>query len=253
MKFDLHVHSCRSVDSRASFEDIYAAARARGLSGLAICDHNVFAPPPPCPDLILIPGCEYSTTAGHMLTLFLQKPLEKQLSRDSRGLFAWRDVVDAAHAQGALVFLAHPYAPKVSRTREVWQAVDGIEVFNARIEHSRVQGANLDAQSTCLLMKKPFSAGSDAHFPGEVGRTYWECDAEPTLAGVKAALLSGSGRVFAGTASPFYRPMSQWIKMKDTKNYRAVPKIAVRFLLACLRTFRRHQAGYLNMKGAKTR
>lgn len=251
MKFDLHVHSLRSIDSRAEFEKIYAAAKQRGLSGLAICDHNTFTVPPACPDLLIIPSCEYSTTAGHMLTFFLQEALETKLSRDQSGRFHWREIVDAAHAQGALVFLAHPYAPKIERDREVWQAVDGIEVFNARIEHSHTKDANADAQSTCLLMKKPFSAGGDAHFPAEIGRTYWECDAEPTLDAVKSALLSGNGRVFADTASPIYRPMSQWVKMRKTRNYRAIPKIIMRFLYACLRSFRRFPAGYLNMKGAK--
>ncbi|MEG2377463.1 MAG: PHP domain-containing protein, partial [Clostridia bacterium] len=103
MKFDLHVHSCRSIDSRADFVDIYSAAKRRGLAGLAICDHNHFSPPPPCDGLLIIPACEYSTTAGHLLTFFLRSPLENIIPKNDDGLFPWREIVDAAHAQNALV------------------------------------------------------------------------------------------------------------------------------------------------------
>lgn len=251
MKFDLHVHSCHSIDSTAEFEKIYAAAKRRGLSGIAICDHNTFTVPPACDDLLIIPACEYSTTAGHMLTFFLKEPLEASLRKNATGRFDWREIVDAAHAQGAIVFLAHPYAPKVERDREVWQAVDGIEVFNARIEHSRIRNANRDAQSTCILLDKPFSAGGDAHFPGELGKTYWECDVEPTLSAVKMALLSKSGRVFGETASPFYRFKSQCIKSCKLKQYHLIPKHTIHFVYSFIRSLRRRPTGYINMEGVK--
>lgn len=249
MKFDLHVHTENSIDSKASLASLCAAARKRGLSGFAVCDHNVFTHIPECDDLIIIPACEYSTDAGHMLTFFLKDELD--VARNSNGKYPWREIVDAAKAQGALVFLAHPYSPKVKRDREVWQAIDGIEVFNARIEHSRIKDANIDAQTTCMLMKKPFSAGGDAHFPGEIGHTFWECDCEPTLPAIKEALKNGEGRVFAGVANPLYQPMSQWIKMRKQRNYKIIPKLIIRFIYAFLRFFTRKKAAYLNMKGAK--
>lgn len=251
MKFDLHVHSKNSIDSNAQFEDIYAAAKHRGLSGIAICDHNHFQVPPHCDDLFIIPACEYSTTAGHMLTYFLKSPLESILEQTEDGKYHWKQVIEAAHTQGALVFLAHPYAPEIKRPREVWQAVDGIEVYNGRIEHSHVKDANRNAQTTCLLLDKSFSAGSDGHFPNEIGYTFWECGCEPTEESIKEALLSKAGRVHGGSARPFYRPMSQWIKMRQTKNYKNIFKILIRFVYALLHTFRRIPSKYINMEGVR--
>ncbi|WP_394325571.1 PHP domain-containing protein [Methanosarcina barkeri] len=40
MKFDLHVHSEYSKDSKSSHDDILKTASKRGLDGFAICDHD---------------------------------------------------------------------------------------------------------------------------------------------------------------------------------------------------------------------
>ena len=39
-RFDLHMHSFFSPDAADSPEDLIAAAKARGLSGIAITDHD---------------------------------------------------------------------------------------------------------------------------------------------------------------------------------------------------------------------
>lgn len=219
MKFDLHVHSEKSKDSSLSPDKLYSAAKRAGLSGVAITDHNIFLDYPQLNDLIIIPAAEYSTDCGHMLVYFLKEPLENTLSKDELGRYSWRQVIDAAHAQGAVVFLAHPFSPNIFRDIDTWKAVDGAEVYNSRVEYSRIKDANLSAQTTCLLLGKPFSAGSDAHFAGEIGRAYWECDdfdltgmtRAETLDAIKQKLMSGTGTVFCGAASPFYRVRSRFI------------------------------------------
>ncbi len=247
MKFDLHVHSKCSIDSQAEFEKIYNAARKKGLSGIAICDHNVFTKAPECDDLIIIPGAEYSTDAGHILIYFLNEDLG--LTHNGKNIYNWLEVVDSAHAQGALCFLAHPFAPKKERTQEVWDSVDGIEVYNARIEHTRIKNANLNAQEAAILSKKPFSAGSDAHFPSEVGAAFWECDVDLTLDSIKEALVSKKGKVYGATACPLCQPASQWIKMMKLKTYSNAPKNIARFILSFLRLFKKKHRGYIDMKG----
>lgn len=249
MKFDLHIHSKHSIDSNSSFEKIYKAAKSKGLSGIAICDHNVFTKAPECDDLIIIPAAEYSTDVGHILVYFLKEDLG--LSHDGKNIYNWREVVDAAHAQGAICFLAHPFAPKKERSQEVWDAVDGIEVYNARIENSYVANANFNAQTTAMFMKKPYSAGSDAHFPGEVGGAFWECECEPTLEAIKSALLAGGGKIFGAFSSPYYRIANQFIKMKRLKTYSLLPKSIIRLLAATLIFFKKRHRGYINMKGNK--
>ena len=41
LTLDLHLHSQASPDGRMTVEEIAAAARARGLHGVAVCDHDV--------------------------------------------------------------------------------------------------------------------------------------------------------------------------------------------------------------------
>ena len=42
LTLDLHVHSAASHDGRLTPTQIIAAARAAGLDGVAICDHDTF-------------------------------------------------------------------------------------------------------------------------------------------------------------------------------------------------------------------
>jgi predicted metal-dependent phosphoesterase TrpH len=236
MKFDLHVHSEKSKDSSLSPDDLYTAAKRAGLSGVAVTDHNLYLDYPQLEDLIIIPAAEYSTDCGHLLVYFLKEPLENTLSKNELGIYPWRQVIDAAHAQGAIVFLAHPFSPKIFRDIDTWKAVDGVEIYNSRVEHSRIKDANLSAQTTCLLLGKPFSAGSDAHFAGEIGRAFWECD-DFDLTGmtrteaqdaIKQKLMSGTGVVFCGAASPFYRVRSHYITaVKERKPMKLIRVFAL--------------------------
>jgi predicted metal-dependent phosphoesterase TrpH len=219
MKFDLHVHTVKSKDSALTPDGLYSAAKREGLAGVAVTDHNIFLEYPQLEDLIIIPACEYSTDGGHLLVYFLKNPIEKELTQNEKGQYSWREVIDAAHAQDAIVFIAHPFSPGIFRDIELWKALDGIEIYNARAEHSRIKDANFSAQTTCLTLDKPFSAGSDAHFAGEVGRAYWECgdfdikdlNRSQVLGIIREKLMAGDGVVYAGTASPYYKVLSRYL------------------------------------------
>ncbi len=210
MKFDLHVHSNLSYDADMTTSELVEAAKKKGLTGVAVCDHNAFRIHRPRKDFYMIPACEFSTDAGHLIVYFQKEHINESLPRDEHDRFYWRDICKAAHEQGALVFLAHPYAPLRERSDALFREIDGIEIFNARVVHSRKKNANEDALTLCRKLDKPFSAGSDAHCPSEVGATYWECDLPDSAIDnpdfeekLKEALLNRRGRVFAGAASPF--------------------------------------------------
>ena len=85
--FDLHLHTHYSADACGSPEEMVAAAKRRGLSGIAITDHNT------CDALdyltsvglirhdglavdgfLIIPGVEVSTADGHLLCLGVTLP-----------------------------------------------------------------------------------------------------------------------------------------------------------------------------------
>ena len=100
VKLDLHIHSEHSPDGRMALDEIVACARARGLQGVAVCDHDrALTETLDAPDFLLIPGIELSTDRGHLLGLFVTEQIE------ARELDA---AIDAVHACGGLAVMAHP-------------------------------------------------------------------------------------------------------------------------------------------------
>jgi len=106
-RVDLHLHTAASPDGRSSLEGIAKAAKAAGLDAIAVTDHDLCTPVPAALEgVLLIPGCEVSTRAGHITGLFLERPLPlAELGR----LPAPEDAVAAIRAAGGLAVLAHPY------------------------------------------------------------------------------------------------------------------------------------------------
>ncbi len=210
MKFDLHVHTKLSYDSVMTTTELYDAAVKKGLSGVAVADHNAFLAHTPRENFFFINASEVSTDAGHLLILFQKNEIPPNIATDENGRYFWRDVCDAAHKDGALVFLAHPFAPEFPRSARFWKEIDGIEVANSRAALSRVSDANERAIKLAGELSLPFSAGSDAHCPEEVGTSFWECDLpesamdEPDFEEkLKELIKSGSGKVFSGNAAPY--------------------------------------------------
>ena len=79
VKLDLHIHSEHSPDGRMALDEIVACARARGLQGVAVCDHDrALTETWDAPDFLLIPGIELSTDRGHLLGLFVTEQIEAQ-------------------------------------------------------------------------------------------------------------------------------------------------------------------------------
>lgn len=109
---DLHVHSRESGDASPSIDDIATFARGRGLDFIELSEHNTTSQldylveaQSHHPDLLLLPGVEYTTYAGHA---------------NGIGATTWVDhkiglpgvTIDAAGkafaAQGAIFSINHP-------------------------------------------------------------------------------------------------------------------------------------------------
>src|SRR5712672_4728382 len=97
--FDLHTHSFFSGDGVSSPEDLIAAARAKGLHGIAITDHNTCQAVPylikkglmradgiAVSDFLVLPGVEVTTAEGHLLCIGTTLPeagkLKGRLARE---------------------------------------------------------------------------------------------------------------------------------------------------------------------------
>ncbi len=168
MRIDLHVHTAYSYDCWMSLERVIKAARRNGLDGIAIIDHNEIegakrlAEVAPFPALV---GEEVVTREGEVAGLFLNERIPSGLSLE--------ETVARIKEQGGLVYATHPLArdaPK-SMGREALESIidktDIIEGFNARIRH---KSDNEDAREIARRHAIAIAAGSDAHFPWEIGR-----------------------------------------------------------------------------------
>lgn len=184
---DLHVHSRASIDGRSSVEALIKAAKARGLSAITVSDHDLCTPLPESPDLLLIPGVEITSANGHILGLFLERPVDfSALGRYP----APEKAIEAIHDCGGLSVLAHPFAPvKLSESEIAKLPFDAIETANARAMLK--PNANEKARSLAGKLHLPGTGGSDAHCEKELGGCVTEFDCEPSLPALKAALLAG--------------------------------------------------------------
>ena len=188
-RFDFHVHSFFSKDACNSPEDLIASAQKRGLSGIAITDHDSceaheYLRGRPIPDnFLLIPGVEVSTAEGHMLCIGATLPyLKKQPAKK---------VFEEIKKAGGIAIPAHPYdAWRAGIREEILDTLplEVLEVFNAATSEKSNAKALAYAQKRGLSM----TAASDAHHSSAVGVSSTELDIEElTLPTVLAALRQG--------------------------------------------------------------
>jgi len=208
-KADLHVHTFCSPDSSSSFEDILEYCRRRGLSKIAITDHNTIAGAMAlremAPELVIV-GEEVRTTQGELLALFIEEEIPPGLSP--------LETIQRIKDQGGLVGVSHPF-DRLRReamgeyVREIAEELDFIEVFNARTILSSDDEKAIELAQEWGL---PASAGSDAHTPWEIGRVYVELTPFNGKEEFLNALLKGRIR---GHRSPLWvHFLSTWAKLR---------------------------------------
>lgn len=221
---DLHVHTSASPDGRSSLPELAAAAKARGLHALAITDHNLCTPVPPELDgVLLIPGCEVSTRAGHVTALFLERPLELDMSGP---LPALEEAVEAIHRAGGLAVLAHPCQKPGARPEELPAIFDGVETANARAAF-KVPDANEKAAALARRWGLPCMGGSDAHDAAEVGNACTILTADRLSVPALHQAAAAGGRAVLYRNTPHLRKgLSQWTKARRA-GWRGLPRAAL--------------------------
>jgi predicted metal-dependent phosphoesterase TrpH len=143
-------------------------ARSVGLDRIAITDHGAVAGALEAaaidPELVIV-GEEVSCRGGaHLIGLFLHKRIPNGLSV--------AETAQRIRDQGGVVYAPHPFAylRSVARRAEaVLEVADVVEVFNAR---AFVPSWNARAMTAALERALPSCAGTDGHFPWELGRVY---------------------------------------------------------------------------------
>lgn len=200
---DLHCHTRASFDCLSAPSAVVRAAAERGLTHLAITDHDridgalearELAPA----GLTILVGEEVKTRDGDLICVFLDEAIPPGLSA--------AETVHAARAQGALVGIPHPFdhlrgsLMRDERMASIGGLVDWVETHNARV----MGRGNERAAEYAAEYGLPGVAVSDAHSILEVAVAYTALEGDPsTPAGLKAALAGV--QLVPGRASLFIR------------------------------------------------
>jgi predicted metal-dependent phosphoesterase TrpH len=170
---DLHCHTSASFDSLASPEAVVRAAASRGLTHLAVTDHEridgALRARDAAPDeLTVIVGEEVKTLDGDLVAVFIEKLVPAGLSAV--------DTIAAIREQGGLVGVPHPFDGLRGYGRksgadlaEIAGKVDWVEAYNAR-----VVGGTANERAAVFAREHglPGVCASDSHTVVEVGVSY---------------------------------------------------------------------------------
>jgi predicted metal-dependent phosphoesterase TrpH len=226
-KIDLHCHSFFSGDGVSSPEELIASARAKGLHGFALTDHNtcdgvhylqdkglIRADGQPVDGFLILPGVEMTTAEGHLLCIGVDLP-------NLKGTPA-AEVVEQVHQQGGLAIPPHPYdlfrAGIRQSTLDVLN-IDALEVFNAATTLKRY---NRQAYEYAQVRGLPMTAGSDAHHEAAIGTAYTILDT-PDFS--KQGIMDQITRInelnqkYMSPKDSFRKTWNNWLRLRKRRKH----------------------------------
>jgi len=170
---------------------------ATSLDAVAITDHNTMdgyerarefrARFSHLQELSLIPGIEISSRAGHIIGLWVERVIPRNLSAE--------ETIAAIHEQGGLALAPHPFAwlPGLAEFTGVAHRFldlpfDGVETRNSTPSELLNNHRTTRANRAHAHPRAEFG-GSDAHFLWAIGRTWTEYPGRGSEA-LRQALLS---------------------------------------------------------------
>ncbi|HEX2766851.1 MAG TPA: PHP domain-containing protein [Candidatus Limnocylindria bacterium] len=172
---DFHIHTRFSRDSLLKEEPFIRLAIERGLTHVAVTNHNNVEGAIAVRDkvaelgladkLTVIIGEEVSTSDGEVVGLFLEKTIPRGLSAN--------ETADEIHRQGGLVSIPHPFDPfrgshiKEGPLRNLAEVgkIDMVEVYNSRVTFQRHNAAAAEFAQRYGI---PGIAASDSHSRFEI-------------------------------------------------------------------------------------
>ena len=189
MLIDLHTHTePLSHDSLLSPDKLIDLAKAAGLDGLCLTEHDFFWEPDRARDLrllnnfLVIPGIEVNTEDGHAVVFGLEKYVY--------GMHRMCELAALVDQSGGVMIAAHPYRrqlPFELRHEGDWSAaleraaanpayplVAAMESYNGR----GTARENAFARELAERLGLPQAAGSDAHTSADVGTCATEFERE---------------------------------------------------------------------------
>jgi hypothetical protein len=175
-KIDLHVHSKYSTDNDADPEETVLRALERGLHGIVFTEHYSYEASEPVEklkekygkDILLFRGVEYSTAEGHCLVF--------GADTDNLGIkyAPVSDVVRFVNRAGGVVIPSHPFRPGTS-LGDLIMSLEGLCALEGH-NGCNMHVMNMKAIEAAGMLKLPYTGGSDAHEPHDVGACFTEFD-----------------------------------------------------------------------------
>ena len=223
--FDLHLHTHYSADACDSPEAMVAAAKRKGLSGIAVTDHNtcdavthltrkglIRTDGLPVEGFLIVPGVEVSTADGHLICLGTTLPVMK--GRPAA------EVVAAILERGGIAVAPHPFDRFRAGIRAaVLDDLDlaALETFNAAVT---LKSFNTEAAAYAAKRGLAATAGSDAHHATAAGISSTAYDLpELSLQALLAAIPMGG--ILNANYLPFREAMRKnfgnWFRMFNPK------------------------------------
>ena len=217
---DFHIHTRFSRDSILTEEKLIKVAVERGLTHVAITNHNNVEGAIAVRDkvaelglsdqLIVIPGEEVSTADGEVVGIFLTKTIPRGLSAN--------ETADEIHRQGGLVSVPHPFDPfrgshiKEGPLRNLADVgkIDMLEVFNCRVT---LQRHNEEAAEFAKRYGIPGIAASDSHSSFEIAMAFNAMPAFSNADELRASLQENEWH--ASRSSVFIHATTRWAVWKN--------------------------------------
>ncbi|MQY68889.1 MAG: PHP domain-containing protein [Hadesarchaea archaeon] len=192
LRIDMHVHTSHSYDGLCSVEDAVKAAKAKGLNGIAITDHNTISGHHEAKkfskrSFIIIPGVEISSADGHILGLGVNELVPQELSA--------RETVKRIKEQGGIAIAAHPFALGRKPNLVYRAKFDAIEAFNSRA----LFFSNPLARRFAERNRFPMVAGSDAHHRDEIGLASTTLNCKPNIDSILEQIRRGETSISGRT------------------------------------------------------
>lgn len=177
-KVDLHVHSKHSGDNYSEPEESVLKAISAGLHGIAFTEHYSYAASEPAERLkekygdsiCILRGVEFSALEGHCLVFGVDT------DKLSLKYAPVAELINIVNAHGGVVIPSHPYRGGNSLGDKIMDlnGVCAIEGYNGCNMHI----FNKKALKMAKTLQLPYTGGSDAHAPEEVGSCYTEFTTE---------------------------------------------------------------------------
>ena len=165
MLIDLHCHTkVHSACSALTPDALVRAARARGLDGVCITEHDALWPQAEVQRIseemgfVVLRGMEVTTEVGHVLVF--------GMPHHAPEMATLAELHRVVRAEGALMYLAHP-----SRRYGTLPPDDLASYFDSVEVHNGTEGMlqNDNAARLARALALPGIGGSDAHAVREVG------------------------------------------------------------------------------------